>query len=130
MPQKSPADQAKSILDSLPGHSLFSKTAILSAGAGLSIAAISNEIYVVNEESIVFICLLTIYTAIARYGGPAYVEWAEGHRNRIKSILNSARKEHTDAVKARIQSVQDLGGVIDITKNLFEVSKVRLETPS
>jgi F-type H+-transporting ATPase subunit b len=39
--------------------------------------------------------------------------------------LNAARADHTSAVKSRIQSVQDLGGVIDITKTLFEVSKAR-----
>jgi len=112
------------MLDALPGNSLVSKTAILSAGAGLSIAAISNELYVVNEESIVMVCLLTVYTAAAIYGGPAYKEWAESKTNSIKNILNSARKEHTKAVQDRITSVKDLGGVIDITKNLFEVSKV------
>ena len=102
----------------------MSKTAILSAGAGLSVAAISNEIYVVNEESIVMFSLLSIYWAIAHYGGPAYKEWAEGQSNKIKNILNSAREDHTKAVRSRIESVKDLGGVIDITKNLFEVSKV------
>jgi len=106
---------------------MVSKAAILSAGSALSIAAISNELYVVNEESIVLFCLLTVYTGIAVYGGPAYKEWAEGKSNQIKSILNSARENHTSAVKQRIDSVKDLSGVIDITKNLFEVSKVRHE---
>jgi len=52
-----------------------------------------------------------------------YKEWAEGQTAKIKGILNAARTDHTSAVKARIESVQDLGGVIDITKTLFEVSK-------
>ncbi|GAB7356211.1 hypothetical protein MBLNU459_g6791t1 [Dothideomycetes sp. NU459] len=119
----SPQEKAKSILDSLPGSNLLSKTAILSAGAGVSIAAISNELYVVNEESIIMICLLSVYTGVAMYGGPMYKEWAEGQSNKIKNILNAARKDHTDAVAQRIDSVKDLGGVIDITKSLFEVSK-------
>lgn len=122
--QPSPEQKAKSILDSLPGSNLLSKTAILSAGAGVSIAAISNELYVVNEESIVMLCLLSVYTGIAVYGGPAYKEWAENQTNKIKNILNAARKDHTDAVQKRIASVQDLGGVVDITKSLFAVSKV------
>ena len=125
MPQKDPKEHAQSLLDSLPGNNLVSKTAILSAGAGLSIAAISNELYVVNEESIVFFSLMSIYYAVATYGGPMYKEWAENQSNKIKNILNSAREEHTKAVKSRIESVKDLGGVIEITKNLFEVSKVR-----
>lgn len=53
-----------------------------------------------------------------------YREWAEGHNKKIKLILNSAREEHTNAVKERIESVQGLGGVVETTKNLFAVSKV------
>lgn len=66
----------------------------------------------------------TIFWAVAHYGGPAYKEWAEGQNAKIKGILNSAREHHTTAVKERIGNVKELGGVIDITKNLFEVSKV------
>ncbi|KAI7280719.1 ATP synthase subunit 4, partial [Hortaea werneckii] len=55
--------------------------------------------------------------------GPAYREWALGQADKFKNILNSARKDHTDAVKSRMSSVQDLSGVIDVTKNLFAVSK-------
>ena len=53
-----------------------------------------------------------------------YKEWAEGQVNKIKGILNAARADHTEAVKTRIESVQQLGSVVDITKTLFEVSKV------
>jgi F-type H+-transporting ATPase subunit b len=119
-----PKKKAQSILDALPGSSLASKAAILSAGAGVSVAAISNEIYVVNEESIVALSLLTIFWAVAHYGGPAYKDWAESQNAKMKGILNAARENHTAAVKERIGSVKELGGVIDITKTLFEVSKV------
>ncbi len=54
-----------------------------------------------------------------------YADWADGQINKIKGILNAARADHTDAVKTRIESVQQLGTVVDITKTLFEVSKVR-----
>jgi len=108
----------------LPGNSIASKTAILSAGAGLSIAAISNELYVVNEESIVFLSLLTIYWGVYTYAGPMYRDWAKGQEDKVKGILNSARADHENAVKARIDNVKDLSGVIDITKDLFAVSKV------
>lgn len=124
VPQKEPKDAATSILNALPGNSVASKTAILSAGAGLSIAAISNELYVVNEESIVFLSLLTIYWAVYNYAGPLYKQWADGYHDKVLGILNTARDEHTNAVKARIDNVKDLSGVIDITKDLFAVSKV------
>ncbi|KAI9858548.1 MAG: atp4 subunit B of the stator stalk of mitochondrial F1F0 ATP synthase [Vezdaea acicularis] len=123
VPVEDPKKKAQSIIDSLPGNSLISKTAILSAGAGVSIAAISNEVYVVNEESVVMIALFTVFWAVAHYGGPMYKEWADGQIAKMKGILNGAREEHTSAVQQRIDSVKELGGVIDITKQLFEVSK-------
>ncbi|KAK4961395.1 atp4 subunit B of the stator stalk of mitochondrial F1F0 ATP synthase [Elasticomyces elasticus] len=123
VPAKDPKDTAQSILNALPGNSLVSKTAILSATAGLSIAAISNEIYVVNEESIVMLSLLTIYWAVYNYAGPMYKDWADSTAAKYAGILNAARRDHTEAVKTRIESVKSLGGVIDITKDLFAVSK-------
>ena len=130
VPEKTEAQgKAKSILDSLPGNSLASKAAILSAGAGASIAAISNELYVVNDESIVAFCLLSVFIAIGKYGSPMYAEWARGQVAKIRDILNGARAEHTTAVKERIESVNQLGGVVDITKDLFAVSKVRQAGP-
>jgi len=119
-----PKKKAQSILDSLPGNSLISKTAILSSTAGAAIYALSNEYYVVNEETVVALCLLSIWGAVFKYGGPMYKDWAEGQVNKIKDILNSARADHTEAVKTRIESVQQLGSVVEITKTLFEVSKV------
>ncbi|KAI2473051.1 hypothetical protein F4781DRAFT_260262 [Annulohypoxylon bovei var. microspora] len=118
-----PKVKAQSIIDSLPGNSLVSKTAILSSAAGVSIYAISNEYYVVNEESVVAFCLLSVWAALIKYGGPMYKEWAEAQNAKIKNILNSARADHTQAVKNRIENVQQMGGVVDITKSLFEVSK-------
>jgi F-type H+-transporting ATPase subunit b len=128
VPAEDPKKKAQSIIDSLPGNSLVSKTAILSSAAGASIWALSNEYYVVNEETIVAICLLTIWGSVFKFGGPMYKEWADGQINKLKGILNAARADHTEAVKTRIESVQQLGSVVDITKTLFEVSKVQSYT--
>ena len=124
VPTDDPKQKAQSILDSLPGNNMISKTAILSAGAGLSIFGISNEFLVINEETVVAFCTLSVFWAVARYGGPMYREWADGQIAKQKSILNAARDDHTSAVKSRIENVKQLGSVIDVTKQLFEVSKV------
>jgi hypothetical protein len=126
--QPDPKTKAQAIIDALPGNGLVAKTAILSSAAGLSIAAISNEIYVFNEETVVAFCLLSVFTAIGKYGGPMYAEWATGQVNKIRDILNAARADHTQAVQDRIESVQQMGNVVDVTKALFEVSRVRLIT--
>ncbi|KAF7594941.1 atp4 subunit B of the stator stalk of mitochondrial F1F0 ATP synthase [Aspergillus hancockii] len=123
VPTEDPKKKAQSILDSLPGNSLVSKTAVLSAAAGVSIAAISNELYVMNEETVAAFCLLSVFTAAAKYGGPLYKEWAEGQVQKHKDILNAARADHTNAVKQRMDNVQELSGVVEVTKQLFAVSK-------
>ncbi|TGZ83010.1 ATP synthase subunit 4 mitochondrial precursor [Ascodesmis nigricans] len=123
VPQEDPKTKAQSLIDALPGNSLVSKTAILSATAGLSIAAISNELFVLNEEAVIAFCLVTIYTAIAKYGGPMYKEWADGQCQKIRDILSAAREDHVQAVKSRIESVGQMSEVVGYTKALFEVSK-------
>jgi F-type H+-transporting ATPase subunit b len=125
VPTEDPKTKARSIIDSLPGSNLISKTAILSSAAGLSVYALSNEYYVVNEETIVAFCLLSVWGGLIKFGGPMYKEWAQGQNEKIKGILNAARADHTQAVKNRIGNVQQMSGVIDVTKTLFEVSKVR-----
>ena len=127
VPAEDPQKKAQSILDAVPGNSLVSKTATLSAAAGISIAAISNELYVFNEETVAAFCLLSVFTAVGKYGGPAYREWAEGQVQKHKDILNAARADHTSAVQSRIDNVSELSGVVEVTKNLFAVSKVRFE---
>jgi F-type H+-transporting ATPase subunit b len=124
VPATDPKTKAQSLIDALPGSSLISKSAILSSAAGLSVYAISNEYYVLNEESIVALALLTMWISVFRYGGPMYSSWAEGQNEKIKGILNAARADHTQAVKTRIENVQQMAGVVDVTKSLFEVSKV------
>jgi F-type H+-transporting ATPase subunit b len=103
---------------------LVSKAAILSGGAGVSIAAISNEIYVLNEESIVAFCLLVTWWSVFHYGGPAWNSFAASQQEKMAAVLNTARKHHTDSVKDRIENVKQLSGVVDVTKALFQVSKV------
>lgn len=75
------------------------------------------------------ISLFTIYWAVYQYGGPPFKEWAAGQTNKMKGILRAAREDHAKAVQNRIDNVKRLGSVVDVTKNLFEVSKetARLE---
>jgi F-type H+-transporting ATPase subunit b len=127
VPAEEPKKKAQSIIDALPGSSLLSKTAILSSSAALSIYALSNEYYVMNEETVVAVCLLAVWGGLIKYGGPGYKAWAEAQNEKIKNILNSARADHTEAVKTRIEDVKQMSGVVEITKDLFAVSKVSFE---
>ena len=55
-----------------------------------------------------------------------YKNWAEGHIEKIRGILNGARASHTEAVKERISSVEQMKDVVSITEGLFALSKVNL----
>lgn len=59
-----------------------------------------------------------------------YRDWAQGHINRVKDILNTSRSEHTQVVKDRIQSVEQMKDVVSVTEGLFALSKVRIVTYS
>ncbi|EJD48174.1 hypothetical protein AURDEDRAFT_113039 [Auricularia subglabra TFB-10046 SS5] len=120
----SPAERASQIIEATPSSgNLITKTGTILLGTGLTAAAISQEIYVVNEETVVAVGFLIIVGLIAKLMHTPYNEWAEGHINRIKGILESARAEHTQAVKSRIDSVQQMKDVVDVTKGLFALSK-------
>lgn len=54
-----------------------------------------------------------------------YRDWAEGHVKRVRDILNASRSEHTQVVKDRIQSVEQMKDVVSVTQGLFALSKVR-----
>ena len=116
VPAEDPKSRAQKIVDALPGSSAISKTAILSSGAGLSAYAISNEFYVMNEETVVAFCLLSVFYGIFAYGGPMYSEWAQGQVKRVRDILDTAKKGHADAIKVRIEDVKPLNNVVEITK--------------
>ena len=55
-----------------------------------------------------------------------FTEWARAQTEKVDGILNAAKEDHINAVKERINNVKELGSVIDVTKQLFEVSKVIL----
>ncbi|KAG8697240.1 atp4 subunit B of the stator stalk of mitochondrial F1F0 ATP synthase [Ceratobasidium sp. 395] len=118
-----PEQRANALIDALPGNSLLTKTGSVVLGTSVAAAAISQELYVVNEETIVLVGTAIIFTLIGRAIREPYKEWAEGHINRIKSVLNATRKEHTQAVAARIGAVEQMKDVVDITKGLFALSK-------
>ncbi|KAL8741187.1 MAG: hypothetical protein Q9190_006179 [Brigantiaea leucoxantha] len=123
VPSEEPSKRAQSIVDALPGNSLASKSAILSAGTGAAIWAIANEIYVVDEETIVMIATLSVFWGIGHYGGPMFREWCDNAKNRINGVLQDSRKDHANFIQQRIDEVKKVGDVVEITKQLFEVSK-------
>ncbi|CCH62648.1 hypothetical protein TBLA_0H03660 [Henningerozyma blattae CBS 6284] len=123
----SPSIKATSIINSLPGSSILSKTGILVTGAAASVYAISNELYVISDESILVLTFLGFMGLVAKYISPLYGDFANERMNKVSSILNSSREKHMNAVKERIEDVKSLDSVVDTTKLLFDVSRETVE---
>ncbi|TIB75878.1 hypothetical protein E3Q22_01601 [Wallemia mellicola] len=125
-----PAEKASSLIDSLPGNSVVSKTGSVVLGTGLTAAAISQELYVVNEESILAIGSLILFAYIAKIAREPYNSWASSQIEKMKNVLNASRTQHTEAVQSRINNVGELKDVVNLTKSLFALSKETAQTES
>ncbi|KAK9456523.1 ATP4 subunit B of the stator stalk of mitochondrial F1F0 ATP synthase-like protein [Dipodascopsis uninucleata] len=117
-----PKAKASSLISSIPDSAL-SKTGILATGTAGAVYAVSNELYVLGDETTLLAIFAAFIFMISKVVAPAYTEWANGYISNMTSILNKAREEHTSAVKERIESVSQLKDVVETTKTLFEVSK-------
>ncbi|OCB86338.1 hypothetical protein A7U60_g6653 [Sanghuangporus baumii] len=125
-----PSERASAMINSVPSSNLVTKTGTIILGTGLTAAAISQELYVVNEETVILVGTAILFTYIAKVMREPYKNWAEGHINRIRGILNGARAEHTEAVKTRIDSVAQMKDVASITEGLFALSKETAQVES
>ncbi|KAG9224240.1 hypothetical protein CCMSSC00406_0004739 [Pleurotus cornucopiae] len=119
-----PAERASEIINKLPSSpNLITKTGTAVLGTGFVATAISQELYVLNEESLILAGSLILFTYIAKVIREPYKEWAETQIGRIRDILASARAEHTQTVKDRIDSVNQMKDVVSLTEGLFALSK-------
>merc|ERR1712093_640059 len=101
-----PAQKASALIDALPGNSLVSKTGIVTLTAATTAAAISNELFVLNEEVVILGSFVIFLGYVSNLVREPYREWADGQIQKVKDILNSSRAAHTAAVGARIESVR------------------------
>ncbi|KAF8141395.1 ATP4, subunit B of the stator stalk of mitochondrial F1F0 ATP synthase [Boletus edulis] len=105
-----PAERASEIINSLPSSpGLITKTGAALLGTGLLATAISQEIYVVNEETVVAVGTFILFAYIYRAIQEPYKSWANGHIERT--------------VKDRINSVEQMKDVVSLTEGLFTLSK-------
>jgi len=61
-----PSERANEIIESVPSSNIVTKTGAVILGTGLTATAISQELYVVNEETVVLAGFLILATFIAR----------------------------------------------------------------
>ena len=61
-----PAERASQLINSVPSNSFASKTGTIVIGTGLVAAAISQELYVINEEAVVLAGFAILATYIGK----------------------------------------------------------------
>lgn len=72
-----PKAKANALLAALPGTSLVSKTGWVTLTSALSAAAISSELFVVNEEVVILGSFVIFAGYIASVVRAPYTEWAD-----------------------------------------------------
>ncbi|KAJ7230561.1 ATP synthase, partial [Mycena pura] len=126
-----PSERASEIINKLPSSpNLITKAGTAILGTGVAAAAISSELYVINEETVLLVGSLIFLTLVARAIRQPYSDWADGQVARIKDLLDATRADHTQAVKDRIDNVAQMKDVVALTQGLFTLSKetARLES--
>jgi F-type H+-transporting ATPase subunit b len=121
--QPDPKSRAAALIDALPGSSIISKTGFLTVGTAALATAVSKELYIFNDESVILICSSLLLYLVATLGAPGYAQWVQSIAQQHSDLLNSARADHKQAIQERIESVGEMKNVVELTKNLFEVSR-------
>lgn len=101
----------------------MAKTTWVTIGAGLTAFAVSNELYVANDETVILAGFLVFATLIGRTLSKPYANWANSYIEKISNILNEARQGHTKAIQTRIDAVNEKKDVVDITKAMYALAK-------
>jgi len=118
-----PKTKAASLIDALPGNNVVSKTGFITLGTGAAAWAVSKELFVVNEEVVILGSFAVLISYIYSAAREPYTKYANGIIQKINNTLSAARKEHTEAVRSRIDNVSGMKDVVDVTKALFALSK-------
>ncbi|QPG75802.1 atp4 subunit B of the stator stalk of mitochondrial F1F0 ATP synthase [Brettanomyces nanus] len=118
-----PKTKASSLIAALPGSNFLTKTGTLATATAATIYAISEGLYVVNDESMLVITFFSFVYLIVKTVVPMYGEFAKNRMAAVTKLLNDARANHVQAVKDRINQVATLKDIVSTTKALFEMSK-------
>ncbi|KAF8909494.1 hypothetical protein CPB85DRAFT_1435694 [Mucidula mucida] len=119
-----PEEKAKQAIDKLPSSpGVITKTGTALLATTLSAAAISQELYVVNEETVLLVGTAILLAYIGKAIRAPYAHWAQTQIDKVKGVLAAARAEHTASVTSRIDAVGQMKDVGAVTAALFALSK-------
>src|ERR1700738_711474 len=90
-PLPDPKTRAAALIDALPGNSLLSKTGFLTVGTAALATAVSKELYIFNDESVILLCSSLLLYLVVQLGAPGYTEWVKSIQQQQTQLLTSAR---------------------------------------
>ncbi|VEU21231.1 DEKNAAC102138 [Brettanomyces naardenensis] len=122
-PKADPKTKAATLIDAIPGNNALTKTGTLATATAATVYALSEGLYVVNDETLLVVTFFSFVYLIIKTVAPMYGEMAKDRLASVTKLLNDARADHVQAVKDRINQVSSLKDVVSTTKALFEMSK-------
>ncbi|OMH85576.1 ATP synthase subunit 4, mitochondrial [Zancudomyces culisetae] len=120
---KSSEEKATSIIASLPGDSMVTKTGYIAAATGLTALLISKEIYVFNEETVILAAFASLVTLLYTKVREPMKQWGNEYRETLRDTMNSARQQHLELVDSKISSLSQLSNINAVNSDLFALSK-------
>ncbi|KAL7409707.1 ATP synthase [Mrakia frigida] len=124
---QTPEEKASALLEAVPEVSWATKTGTVLGGVALAAIAVSQEFYVVNSETIIFVATMATGTLLIKGISGPFDKWCEFHNNKKLKILTEARQGHYDAVANKIDQISLLSDSVQTTKDLYALSKQTAE---
>ena len=115
--------KADQILSAFPSNNIIRNTTSLTLLASASAFAISKELYVINDESVLLASFAICIGALYKQLKPTFDQTADNYANNMKKILTDARGQHAKMVQEQIDDSGKLSDITTETKKLFQLSK-------
>eukprot|EP00834_Sanchytrium_tribonematis_P008710 NODE_1134_length_2061_cov_0.390928.p2 type:complete len:209 gc:universal NODE_1134_length_2061_cov_0.390928:1541-915(-) len=118
-----PKTKADQLLNKLPATNTLRNTTTFTLLASATAFAVSKELYVFTEDSILLASFATIIAIMYKQGKPAYLETADAYISNMKKLFTSARENHSKLVSNQVEERGKLSNIVNETKSLFQLSK-------
>ncbi|KAJ1560537.1 atp4 subunit B of the stator stalk of mitochondrial F1F0 ATP synthase, partial [Nowakowskiella sp. JEL0078] len=118
-----PSAVAESLINKFPGDSLAAKSGNVLLFSSIAAYIISKEVYVVDMEFFEALCIFGAFSVWYTGGKDMAISYILDRREKIRNVLTQARKDHKAVVQERITHISKLSDVVDVTKDLYGLSK-------
>ncbi|KAJ3227472.1 atp4 subunit B of the stator stalk of mitochondrial F1F0 ATP synthase [Clydaea vesicula] len=121
--EKDPKETALNLINMFPGKNMVAKTSSILAASSIAAFAISKEIYIIDAEFLEMWCIFGAYFVWYKAFGEAAKEYLRERKENVRRVLNEARNDHQAVVQERMNHIGKLSDVVEVTENLYGMSK-------